>query len=141
MKLYISDPLGQSEYKLVTETTDPDIIEKKLSDPEWASLTGIRLEIDSLNWIELSGSKSDGFSIIYSDGENEWITKEAPESLEQSILAVQSYAMKGNEWKELFEWEHFNKAGAKSAGCASAIILFVTITSVITFGTYHLLKS
>lgn len=141
MKILVSDPLGQSDYKLVAETTDPDVIEEKLFEPEWESLTGIRIEIDGLNWIDLSGSKDDGFSIIYSDGENEWITKDAPESLEQSILAVQSYAMKGNEWKELFEWEHFNKAGAKPAGCASVIILLFILTPIISFGSYHLLQS
>ena len=141
MKLYISDPLDQSDYELIIETTAPDVVEEKISNPEWESLTGVRLEIDSLNWIELSGSNYDGFSIIYSDGKNKWIAKDGTESLEQGILAMQSYLMKGNEWKEMFVWEHLGKTGEELAGCASAIILFITITSIIIFGTYHLFKS
>ena len=141
MKLYISDPLGQPEYELNVETTDTDVVEGRVSKLEWESLTGIRLEIDSLNWIELSGSNYDGFAIIYSDGKNKWLAKDGTESLEQGILAMQSYLMKGNEWKEMFVWEHLGKTGEELAGCASAIILFITITSIIVFGTYHLFKS
>lgn len=139
MKLLKIDPTDK-DFSLVVETEDPVVIEEKLKESEWEPITRFRLLIDDLNWIDLSGAHGHGFSIIYSDGENEWITKDEPESLEQSILAVQSYAIKGNEWKELFEWEHFNKAGTKAAGCASVIILLFILTPIITFGTYHLLK-
>ena len=140
MKLLKIEPTDK-DFSTVVETEDPSVIEEKMKGSEWEPITRFRLVIDDLNWIDLSGAHGHGFSIVYSDGENEWITKEAPESLEQSILAVQSYAMKGSEWQELFEWEHFNKAGAKPAGCASVIILLLILTPILTLGTYHLLKS
>lgn len=139
MKLRIFE-YPQTDYRLALESDDPDRIKEIILDLEWEEITGAKLVFDELNWIELSGSKNDNFCIIYSDGEDAWITKDAPE-LEPAILALQAYAMKGNQWKELFEWEHYSKAGAKAAGCASVIILLFILTPILTFGTYHLLNS
>ncbi len=74
MKLLLSQNLDG--YHTACENPTADEIRKHVESLDWQTLSGAKIETDPTRWIEMSGSDNDGYSIIYSDSENEWISKE-----------------------------------------------------------------
>ncbi len=136
MKLLLSQNLDG--YHTACENPTADEIRKHVESLDWQTLSGAKIETDPTRWIEMSGSDNDGYSIIYSDSENEWISKEEPEDRDHCITTLQAYASGDKDWMELFSWNHFNKlvdGKYEKKGCFPVIMITLLLGSILAYST------
>jgi hypothetical protein len=90
--------------KLVEESPNVKSIENVVNELSWNDITFVVLKMDSTNWIEFSGSKYDGLSLQYREGEKIYVTTTPPESIEDGITVLSSYLSKTDFWKSKVGW-------------------------------------
>lgn len=136
MILKIANPAGK-DYREISRNPSSEVIHDSILSMPWKNISAAMLIVDSKRWIELSGSKEDGFSIVYSDEKDEWITIEPPETMDEGIEALQSYASGGGEWFDSYQWSRFNKSGSTGpnakGGCASIIALTLLLGAALWY--------
>ncbi|EDY84550.1 hypothetical protein VDG1235_4181 [Verrucomicrobiia bacterium DG1235] len=118
------------KYTTIDKDPNPESIRNHMESLSWDDITFVRINKDENNWIECSGSHPDGFSIIYKEGSESFITKDEPEGLEQLILTMQDFSIDGKDWKNICRWTpHAGRKEGQKSGCAAAIAIFFVLCS------------
>lgn len=122
-------------FKTIAETEDPLVIANALEGLKESPMTAYRLVRDEDNWIQIIGSPLGTYLITYSESGRERNIDKSPGSLEPCILAFQSYVMKDQDWKQLFEWDSGASAGPSKVGCSiqAMVLLFIVIPTLFLF--------
>jgi hypothetical protein len=104
MTLEVAAPPDHQE-KVVARDADAESIDRVMRQLSWDDITFVVLKADEDNWMETSGSATDGFSArITLDGET-WVSRRPPESLEEMIALLVSYRNGDNAWQDVMEWD------------------------------------
>ncbi|MDQ8205825.1 hypothetical protein [Pelagicoccus sp. SDUM812003] len=110
------------KYTTVDTEPTPESIRAYVESLPWDDITFVRIKKDETHWVECSGSHPDGFSVIYQEGTETFITQDEPEGLEQLILTMQDFSIGGNDWKSICRWSpHGGRKEGSKSGCAAVI--------------------
>lgn len=69
---------------------------------DWQEFNSVRLELDSRNWLDVSGNLSgDGLAMVYEENGIQFISNEAPESIQQLEATLILYLKKDKRFKNI----------------------------------------
>ena len=108
MELSATSSLGIVDYELISADASVAIVEEQIDSMSWSELSAVKLVASERLFIEGSGSHQDGFSIIYGEDQEQFITKEAP-PLDVMRECILRFAASDESWRSTVEWEYFQK--------------------------------
>ena len=106
MVLLIHEPPEHIE-RVLARSPDAATIRDAVNGLTWSDLTFVTVKRDNNNWLEGSGSLNpeDGLSARYMANGEEHVAARAPNSLNEIVALLQSFAASDGRWRQLIEWD------------------------------------
>lgn len=90
------------EEEVISGYTSESEISDFINLLDWEEFNAVRLEIDSRNWMDASGNLSgDGLAIIYEENGIQFISNDAPESIQQLESTLLLYLKKDKRFRDI----------------------------------------
>jgi len=97
------EPPSQQK-RVVATNPSKQVITRTIRDLRWSDITFVVLRLDDRNWIEASGSRSDGFSVKFARNGKERVSESAP-TLDEIVALFQSYVANDGRWERMVKWQ------------------------------------
>lgn len=106
MKLTVISDYGEVE-RVISHDADPDLVAKTIEGLDWSGFHQVVLERGADEWLEVGGSldPTDGLSVAYAERGVEYVSREAPDSIERLVSVARSYARRSSDWRMLVRFE------------------------------------
>ncbi len=98
-------PAPLNKPRVVSTSPSKALIDRTVRGEPWDDITFVVLKRNDATWIEVSGSKVDGFSARYLENGREYVSVGPPESIEQMISILTSYLAADDQWRSIIEWD------------------------------------
>lgn len=90
------------EEKVISIHTSEREISDFLTSLDWEEFNSVKLELDSRNWIDVSGNLSgDGLAIVYEENGNQFVSNDAPNSVQQLKATLILYLNADKSFKNI----------------------------------------
>jgi hypothetical protein len=96
------------KHQFITEKPTKEIILTTIKDLDWENgFHQVIIVALPGEYMEVGGSldPSDGLSVLYEEGGKQFVTKEAPKTIEEITAFLLAYLTDGEEWKNKTKWE------------------------------------
>lgn len=108
MELSATSDLGGIDYDVISADASVDVVRNQVDSMSWDDLSAVKVQAPQRLYIEGSGSHVDGFALIYGEGDDLFLSKDAP-SLEIMRECILKFAASDESWRSMVEWEFFQK--------------------------------
>ncbi|TWT32789.1 hypothetical protein [Blastopirellula retiformator] len=94
------------EPRVLDVNPTPEEIDAHVHQQPWDQLTFFVAQLNDNHWLEGSGSlkPEDGLSARCKIGGKEYVTSQAPQSLDEIVALLASFAQKDGRWRTMVEW-------------------------------------
>lgn len=105
VKLEMLQGAMQAEQMIAENPTDEEIA-RLVHGMAWDEISFVIVKLDEANWLDGSGSlkPADGLSAMCEIEGQQFVTVEAPQSLDEIVALLQSFNRKDGNWRTMVKW-------------------------------------
>ena len=108
IQMYATVELSVEPYRQVSVDASGTDVQKQVQAMSWTDLSAVKVVAGPDLYLEGSGSHEDGFSMIYREGQREFITSDDP-SYTLMSSCLQKFAKGDGSWKTDAKWEFYQQ--------------------------------